>query len=777
MRRIILAAALGAMLLATLPAAVEAQTAPSVAYPTQTQAGYTLPWNGLVPSRTVGAYTTIIGKPGTIQVPGSAAAAPYGPTFALPLPFAVEFLNTLYPAGTPVHVAVSGFLSFSPQATSGTAPYLLVPDAALNAMIFPYWSDLGTSGLPGEGIYHRLDVDGTTLDSTWTIEWSVETMSAPMAQGRFQLQIIRRGPWASLPTPEIEIIFNYDRTSPLARPIPPGHYGAQIGVKNVGQYVGNPGPLGYGADDGKYLLFTPSSFAAPAITRLPTRYAMSQNYSPDWYAEATTPYSSYFHYTFPDSSLKMKPIDADASCVRLSVPIFGAASVYPPGTPVIDSVHVINHGLTELVKVPVSIHFVRGGKEVATHDTVIDKLPARDTVAIPFSFRGQESGMYWTVAAVNASGDENHANDTAAWRTYIRPKVDLAAVELAQPVLGRNPKTRYTPQSDVPIRLRVANIGLDTARRAVRWVEIRDTGGVVVFSNIDSTGFTPPAPGEEGVVDFPSWRPTRPGFYYSYAAVVPDGDQIAGNDTLPSVPRADWAIRGTTQEARRPAPMPIIVYPSVERTATPEFYPHMPHAGDTIRGTSPVMAMFTNQGATDALDLKAHVWILAPNGSKVYDRDMTIPSIAWGGGVRLQSFPDFTPSTSGRYRAVAFVSLANGDLAPENDSTSWFFYVSMPDTSSAVAMDGAGADKAGLEVLPRPAMDRATIRWSVARAGRLRIAVTDMTGAEVLARAIETIGGEGAMALDLSTLASGIYMVRLEGPTGSLSAAPLVIQR
>lgn len=758
--------------------------------PTQTQAGAVLPWNGMLPSRVYQPFTSIIGKAGTVMIPGSDHAQPNDPTFTLPLPFAVQMLGTTYAAGYGLKVGVAGFASFNPGAVNGIWPYLLMPDPNYTIVLMPYWSDLRTSGIPGEGIYYRYAIDPTSQDTSWTVEWNVETASAPFASGRFQMVLTRLAAWSGVNVPLVMIQYNYDRSSPLARTAPPGHYGAQVGIKSLGQAVGPQTTYAPGDDDDQLLVMTyPPAFLSPyvsAITRLPTRVVGTQSFTPDWYATATTPPSSDFHYTFPDSSYRVKPIDADASCVRKGdAGDDNFSQVFTPGTPSIGSLLIHNHGTTPLTDVPVHISFRHDGRTVDSINRTVKLIAPQDSIEVQYPVPTNGSGEYRVRVEVDAAGDQYHANDTAVWSIWVSPAIDVMPVAITSPILTTGARARLYPAGGVvEIDARIINAGTRAPKQFFATFWVRDIIGNVLASRTTSTIPTSFPPGSMMNVRIGEFYPTSPGRYYVDVVVSADSDQVTSNDTLRSVPSRDRITRGTMVDDRHISQIPFeVVYATDAAAGDPAYYPHLPARGDTVRDSTQVMAMFINNGADSIAKAMVHAIIVDSANKVVYNHTAEVTSLVAGRRVTMRYFADFHPAKSGTYCVSAWIDPQPGDALPTNDTAHWCFVVAMKDTStdtSTSAVPGEAASKlaaARLAVAPNPTSGRASIYLALPSAVRGRLVITDLLGRDVRSIERQFDAGEQTMPLEIDALPNGTYMVRIESAGAPIVAAHFVIAR
>lgn len=751
--------------------------------PTQTPAAAVTPWNGLVPSRTPSTFQTIANDPQAQFVAGSDTASSFGANFTLHLPFGINFLGVSHAAGDTVHVGIGGYLSFNHAATASIGNYLLQPDPIYNTMLFPFWSDLRTRGQWGQGIHHLARIDPLTLDSLWTIEWSVETIAPPIGSGRFQLVVVKHPASSTTTSAWTEFLFNYDPTSELNRSVP-SSMGAQIGAKGMGQPVGPPtSPSKVGDDDSYYLLMTPpESFPLmPAITRLPTRQVNGNSYTPDWYATATLPSfpSPYFHNTPPDSGFRMKPVETDAD-VKLGAPPFGTRGgiCINPGGTVTLPFSVGNNGHTTIINAPVRVDVYSGTLHLDSAFTVVDTLPPHRTVEVSPMVDSLAPGSYRAVAIVSATGDQNPKNDTATYTFYVRPNRDIMPVAIASPPLGVQTTPRIQAGDVIPISIMVGGVGTSKAAEIYYSYTVRDAGGLPVASMADSSGTMIPDPDSTLRIELGSWMPVTPGRYYLEVTASAREDQIGANDTLKSIPNALQFSRGSaTTAAIPPRPVPIMVYAANDPAAgRPGFHPFAPVPGSTITDTTAVMATFVNNGATDLTSVTGHVIITAPGGGTVYNSTATIAEIPGGGGTRTAIFPAFMPGTDGTYKASAWLSHSVIDPQSGNDSVEWSFTATIPGGGGGKIAVGGNAS-GSVEISPNPATDAITLRWSGSAPGPIRSVITDLLGAPVRTIDWEPHGPSGSATVDLSDCPSGIYLLRSESRTGARTIAPLVIRR
>ncbi|RPI66647.1 MAG: T9SS C-terminal target domain-containing protein, partial [Ignavibacteriae bacterium] len=94
-----------------------------------------------------------------------------------------------------------------------------------------------------------------------------------------------------------------------------------------------------------------------------------------------------------------------------------------------------------------------------------------------------------------------------------------------------------------------------------------------------------------------------------------------------------------------------------------------------------------------------------------------------------------------------------------------------------VSVNEAGTEQSTMAVMPQPATDHITVRFGTVNAGTVDFLLTDIHGRTVVSTRIETIsGGEHTADLDVSTLASGTYILTMRSSQG-MSSARVAVQR
>ncbi|MGZ3853528.1 MAG: T9SS type A sorting domain-containing protein, partial [Flavisolibacter sp.] len=97
-------------------------------------------------------------------------------------------------------------------------------------------------------------------------------------------------------------------------------------------------------------------------------------------------------------------------------------------------------------------------------------------------------------------------------------------------------------------------------------------------------------------------------------------------------------------------------------------------------------------------------------------------------------------------------------------------------TGTAVRMGPDVFVNSPLLVSPNPAASKATLSFGMAVSGSATLSVINQTGAVVVTKTIGVNAGDNSKDLDLSTLANGIYFVRLQA-NGSSQMVKLVVAK
>lgn len=88
--------------------------------------------------------------------------------------------------------------------------------------------------------------------------------------------------------------------------------------------------------------------------------------------------------------------------------------------------------------------------------------------------------------------------------------------------------------------------------------------------------------------------------------------------------------------------------------------------------------------------------------------------------------------------------------------------------SGLVVMQNDEGDPIVLSVYPNPVVEVANVRFSIERSQQITLDVFDILGRPVIHRDLGSASsGEHEIALDVSDLAPGLYMVRLTGDAGA----------
>lgn len=124
-------------------------------------------------------------------------------------------------------------------------------------------------------------------------------------------------------------------------------------------------------------------------------------------------------------------------------------------------------------------------------------------------------------------------------------------------------------------------------------------------------------------------------------------------------------------------------------------------------------------------------------------------------------------------------------IDPEAGVVEWAVPVGPGPKAVAVSDDGAyvyvglrGVETALAGLAPNPTRDRATVRFSLAEASDVRLAVFDVHGREVLRLADgPQAAGAHAVTADVGPLAAGVYVVRMDAGAYHASRTLTVVSR
>jgi len=771
------------VLLATMAVTATAQTDPA-AIPN---------WNGI---QTVERYDTPsftplnLADPTTTHLQGSESRSSGDPMMNVTVPFPFLFFHHVYPASTLLRVGINGVIAVDP--TQGTptysigpyylssAPYSSYPADMLQNLLAPFWGDLTAVGVPNGGIWTSLDnpADPQVL----TIEWHVRPQYGPGGEGVFQVRFVRTSGNSS-------IEYLYDPTHPISLP----QIGAFIGMKRVGQGIGNPGPLVAGQDDPKLLIYTEGDYPGfPDIffTRLPTRnQPTSGPYTPDWYSgysSSGTPTgpipSPLFHYGFPNKSYRSKPIESDIIALNGSVYKSPIPSDSTADTTFIEyggsrwvAIRCYNASLLPLSDIPIKAIIGHNGNTVTTLLDTIPLLGSGDSVIKAFPTALDTTiitgpGTYDVSVIADYSGDGYHGNDTARFRFYVRDTSDIAPVSITVPSLSTFPIRSYEAVGvPIPITGRFINSGLRTEHDVVVGWRILTGDGTLVAQRTDTLyGQWDTMQVKEKV--FQPWTPPAAGLYRLKIFSSLSGDLIGENDSL-DVPTIDIVAPGYPVN---PSAIPVYYFGVLSAIdlsvmASPGS-PDLPFAGQTYSGSVPVRVLVNNDGSEDMTNASIHVLIRDASSTVVYDEMMTVPFIAEGHGSAMASFPDFNPLTTGEYCIEAVVP-HNGDANPGNNTATWCFSV----VGSDAGTSASEPEIVSIIVAPNPARSTALLEYRLPNGKEGQVALYDMYGRRTDAVEERTLHGSGSIVLRADALPSGTYTVQMILSDGTRTARMLTI--
>ncbi len=668
------------------------------------------PWWGYKPVRIANSFSTIIGLPGTALVPNSTNRewTTHTNDMFIDLPFPFTFMQVNYPQGYRLIVQHQGWMSFSGYTTSadlstnGSIPRLQYWGSShedyrtWNQMIAPFWSDLQTADVynPQGGVYWR--VDGIAGERVLTIEWRVRGgLYEATSPSGFQVKLFEE-------TSAIEFHYaanSIDRTVPQSGFIP--GYGALIGLRNTGQYY-IPRELtlqDFDNDYDNFLYFlhpeqvvagqSPGS-SAPAFTRAntfnqwnvmpyhPVDHAFSESYG-------TSPETFYipsplFHYSFPEEDGQpigygLVPIKNDVACESFWLVQSNGVNAYPAGTNVQVGAQFVNRAsnVKEDIEVIFDVYYgemktkvytsevrlVSPGSYLNSDQVIFNAIPG-DVNPDPANPSVSRSGAYEVRVYSRDPLEENFKSDTGTMSYFILGGVDMQVSRIMQPFENLPPLfTQYSPGIGVPVKVRVANLGIAPASGVkVGYKIVRQGETVPVYTTeITLPGQFLPATYQD--VGLPAWTPVQSGCYMLQTWVDLTGDQNPANDKAPL--SLGQTVITVSSEVELEA-VDIGVRPFIAQEYV---------AG----GTFEVAASFINNGTSNATNVPATVIIRDPQGNEVYNQTIILPTVEGNGTQILQAFPDFVSSVSsdpGRYTVTATVSGLQDPVAVNNSAT-WTF--------------------------------------------------------------------------------------------------------
>ncbi|WP_165821999.1 T9SS type A sorting domain-containing protein [Hymenobacter edaphi] len=189
-----------------------------------------------------------------------------------------------------------------------------------------------------------------------------------------------------------------------------------------------------------------------------------------------------------------------------------------------------------------------------------------------------------------------------------------------------------------------------------------------------------------------------------------------------------------------------------------------PDGGYLLGGTSRSWVSGTktqaNQGAED-------YWVVKIDANGGQQWDLTL------GGNNADNLTDLQQTSDGGYLLGGYShSGVNADKTQPSLGGQDFWLVKL--SGSATTATTAPLAPRHLQLHPNPAQERITLRLADAPRGRLRLRLHDATGRVVLTRSF--VHGGAQESVELGPQPAGLYLVRVEGPTGYLATQRLVVE-
>jgi|GEM_PF-2173380 len=675
-----------------------------------------LPWNTYQARRTADAFVSIIGQPGTTQIPGSATAAGSA-IFTVALPFDVSFLTTAvvgqqatYTSGSLIRVAACGYVSFQAPSTALTTPDLSQATSPNQLIVAPYWSDIQPNGVVNGGIYWN--VTGAPGSRVFTIEWRCQGIATPTSNpGNFQLLFFEGG------TGTME--FRYGPT-PITRSQTVGTKGAMVGIKYFGRSNVTPPTLGE-SDNANYLLIQNPDVNIDTIAITRTQ-AVRETWVPNnsvaysYENQATwdvmgfngtavangvlngKSVSRYFHYTFPTEGGArrgyriFRPANNPGPDSVAFIPA-RLGNAYPAGTTISVKGYFRNFGTNSISNVPVGAEVYRLGNPgtvlwSANPGTVFSTVTppnGRDSFFFGPNLPASITGTAGTYIArvftrMTSPADDDPGNDTilVPFNVIYEHDVRPTANRLLQPISNTPrqpiiyPVGTSTIQYPLPVEAEFFNLGYATEQNVPVGYIIYDGDGNVVFS--DRAVLAGPWPSlTTRIMNFtPRWSPDRPGTFYIRVYTDLETDEQRANDTTPAAPGKPFrvayeyelaALAGSTPGAS-PVPTGFL--------------------GGNYPDGRPIdiITAFRNFGILDATGATASVTIKNSSGTVVYSRTGPVLNVVGdssvantGGPITFKSdWPKFIPTASGTY-CITVVITDSRDPLTSNNQAEWCFTV------------------------------------------------------------------------------------------------------
>ncbi|HVK37120.1 MAG TPA: hypothetical protein VNA88_01210, partial [Candidatus Kapabacteria bacterium] len=625
-----------------------------------------VPWNGYLAVRLPDGFSSIIGEPGTVLIPGTSTDD--DGIFTMPLNMPFFFIDRVYNAtgatnGYNLRVSMNGYIGFNGSANTvhNISPYLNYTTSTTypyyNRVIMAYWNDRIGAGVTNGGIYYQYA--GNVGDRVLTVEWRTQQYDSP-PEGNIQVKMYER-------TGNIEWHYGSSDAG-LGTQGSVLTYGVTIGIKNFGQSTGIPS----GDDAEKFLLFN-----NPEVANVPIAYTRLwvEGSQPEYLRYLLTVDGAYFHTDFPRKdgarvSFRASRVQNDVSSDSVWFTPTAAGNAYGPGSSVTVNARFSNLGnaLRSNVPVQADIYLNNGATPVASlMGTAFTSGPTpalgRSIVTFATPFAAPLSnivGEYRVHVYPKLTGDEDVTDDTTKGTFYIVKNNDVTPYRITEPHSNTAPLfQKYPVGVPIGIEVRYLNIGLFTQRDVRVGYRIFNESGQVVKEDSAVLAGSWPALTFRDVI-YPGFTPTAPGSFFLQACPRLAGDENIANDTLPK-----WPALGKPFDVR----YEIEVGTNVNAARSP-----INGVNYAIGKPVKVSGTFTNSGVSDATNVPVRAQIRNAAGTIVYDRTATVLDIVGGNGSTEQRFPDFYPQTAGLYCVTMFSEYA---LEPvrSNDTMTWCFDV------------------------------------------------------------------------------------------------------
>jgi hypothetical protein len=366
-------------------------------------------------------------------------------------------------------------------------------------------------------------------------------------------------------------------------------------------------------------------------------------------------------------------------------------------------------------------------------------------------------GRYHIRRCCVAAGDETPANDCRTIAIDVRGNADVQPLRpqagVASPLAG----VKFNVLDSIPITIMFQTWALRSGGSIPVMVSIWEGAyrtGQLVYNERDTIALDVKETYSKR--QFRTFVPQHVGTYTIEAISNYAYDNYRLNDTIV------WSIEAIPAGGS----VRVATLDGISNDPTPD-------AHIAVGTAAPVDAVFINDGQLDADSATASMEITDQRGAVVYREHLTLPIMPKGGASLRQSFPGFLPRSIGWYCATAWIDY-DYDVRKADDTAHWCFMAIGP---SGVVDNEARSQSPSLTIYPNPAVDHATLDYSIPSNAHARVRLYDAVGREVALLAELHSNPTGHIAVGFDGLASGVYTIAIEGADGVIASRPITITR